>query len=330
MIVISLAILMAGCQKKGSSSSSDAELKVISGTYVVPKDSSDEAKKYLALKIKITNKTSDSQYVSANSLKLLDSKKNSIEATDAPDFGEADNGLDDITMKKVLPNTSTSGYVVFPVKNSKQYNLVYNLRADDDQKDTSVQVPVNLKKYKDHTEDSTNALRAYVNTVFLNEKSIFYDKYVANKATAEKASFKSIASENLQHAIADNKPIKDSYLDKLVSQLQAANSSRSKISYKISSFTPEDAYIDVTATMIDTSDLNSQISESVDQVSEETNYEQDYDVVETAVIGKVIDKFPNILSKLPTKKSDAYTTVHLHKINGKWKIDTDESNDYSV
>lgn len=329
-ITLLVCISLMGCslgsespKKKGETKTAEVSkksiaIKVLSGTYVIPKSENDE--KYLSLRIKLTNNSTDTERLLANNFSLVNKEK---EATNAESYiGYSHMPMDDdyLTAKEITADTSLTGNIVFKIEKQGVYTLNY---APNIKKAKPISLKIDTRNYEDKSKEAEKALKAYVNEVYLGKSDLYADKYVENSLTADKKEFDTEAKEKIQQNFTFSNPIADKDLTTLLKELKKGNASRGHVAYTLESFSGEDAYIGVKVRTISLTDLNSQMSDLSNKIQKETNYKATYKETQSAVIGIVIKEFPEILTKMPLKTSTV-STVHLKKVNSKWKIDTED------
>ncbi|WP_419154586.1 DUF5105 domain-containing protein [Weissella bombi] len=312
---------------KASAPSNGAAVKVKSGEYIIPDNkktlSSDKA--YLALDLHIKNNGPKVSLMTSD-IKLKDKSGSRIKSVQI--YGSGDD-FSTMGYEKLAKHDTTSGYVVFPVAKDKKYTLEIAPMASGTKKYPTTKVKINTKKYQDHTQDSQKAMTSYVDSVFLNKQDgSSYDKLLTNKLQDEQVSYRNVARDFLETR-AFNNTIADKAAENMVKQIQDVNNKKGSVKYAIKSATPTTAEITVTPTLVKLSELSSVISETQRRIDEtqNANGEMSYSEVNRAVKESLVQKFPEVLEKMPMREADGQD-IKLIKDGKKWTIDTSES-DYS-
>ena len=166
-LVAIFALAACGASKKSDNQagSNEVDIKIKSGTYIVPRDESTDSK-YLALKLEIKNKSKEKLSISAGDVTLYDSEGEKISAVNVYDSAEKFKtiGYEDLSKDKTV-----SRYVVFEVDPDEKYELHYAPKFMDslakDRKD--IEISVSPSKYEDNTDAVADLAKEYVNKVFL-------------------------------------------------------------------------------------------------------------------------------------------------------------------
>ncbi|CAM4323221.1 DUF5105 domain-containing protein [Weissella hellenica] len=309
---------------KASAPSNGVAVKVKSGEYIVPDNKKALAsnKAYLALDLHIKNNGPKISLMTSD-IKLKDKSGSRIKSVQI--YGSGDD-FSTMGYEKLAKRDSTSGYVVFPVTKDKKYTLEVAPMASGTNKMVTTKVKINTKKYQDHTQDSQKAVTSYVDNVFLNKQdNSSYDKVLTNKLEDEQVSYRNVARDFLETR-AFNNTIADEAAANMVKQIQDMNNKKGSVKYVIKSATPTTAEITVTPTLVKLSELSSVISETQRHVDEtqNANGEMSYSEVNRAVKESLVQKFPEVLEKMPMREADGQD-IKLIKDGKKWTVDTSES-----
>ena len=330
---VSLAsmVLLAGCSSKSNkegqatASTGAIGLSVKSGVYVVPdgKKASD-SKKYLALNIKIDNKTKKALSVSSYDMSLYDKDGNKMADTSVYDD---DNGFQELESGNISGGKSTTGYVVFNVQKGQEYELHYK-GNDGEEKQKDVKVKIDADKYPDHTKQMTKLAKEYVDQVFLGAKAD--DKAaLTNDLQKEHDDFKTAFAERLGKQFDNYKP-STAELQKVVTSFNQINAKKATVEYSVAEMLPKAAIIYVKSEVINFDDVD--FEAIIDDFTDKN--EDKYDDYEKAT--QDAEKY--LLQQLPTKFESAKVStpeymdgegykVKLVKEKGKWTIDSEDSSD---
>lgn len=312
---------------KASAPANGAAIKINSGEYIIPDNKKTLAsnKAYLALDLRIKNNGPKISLMTSD-IKLKDKNGNRTKSVQI--YGSGDD-FSTMGYEKLAKHDTTSGYVVFPVAKDKKYTLEVSPVSSSNKKIPTTKVKINTKKYQDHTQDAQKAMTSYVDSVFLNKQNdSAYNKILTNKLSDEQVSYRN-ATRDFLETRAFNNTIADEAAENMVKQIQDVNNKKGSVKYAVKSATPTTAEITVTPTGVKLSELSSVISETHRQVDEEQNAngEKSYSEVNRAVKELLVQKFPEVLEKMPVREAEGQD-IKLIKDGKKWTVDTSES-DYS-
>ncbi|MCI1987492.1 MAG: DUF4352 domain-containing protein [Lactobacillus sp.] len=312
--LVVLVLAACGAQSKSSAgtaggSSDQDEVKILSGNYVIPSngDTLQDTQGYLALKLAVKNTTSHKQSLSSYNITLKDSDGDKLEGESL--YSDED-GMTEISAHSLTKGETAKGYVMFKVKNKAKYTLVVEPSGASEDVDKT-ELKLNATKYKDNTDAPKQALKSYVNQVFLNHKDLEYTKTVVNKSDEEAASFATQARSFLE----------DAAFTTALQQIQAENLKRGGAEYEIKLSTPTAAEIEVTPKVLNLTDAYSVISD-LSSAYYEAHDDATMDEADDAANEAFLAKFGEILPKFPVKADSYGEDVKLVKQDGKWKIDS--------
>lgn len=360
LVSLSSVMLLAACGNKSSQESGkskDLAVSIVDGQYIVPSDSKLESDDngYLALKVKITNKTDGSLSIGRDDFTLSDSDDNSI---DSESVYDSQNQFKTLNYGKLSKGKSKTGYLVYQVdKSEKKYDLSVGQLYISDGKKTKdeITIPVKISKYKDNTEEIKSLTNQFINQTFLNGSGSLSRIYTSaasfegKKATVELLATKSKSSKKLSNdADSDKKAYYDVFSQALknsfqyfkpsdaetttfIDQYVEVNAKRAKMDVTIKSYFPDSAVVQVKPSVIDLKDmdLTSLEKDYINQHKNDSNsdYQTYYKEAEKYVFDNMHSHYDDAQVNTPKyMPTDGYTLkLQRDSDSGKWKVDTTES-----
>lgn len=340
LLLLGAVFLFAGCgagekdesQEKGqeAASNGDTAITIEDGTYIVPEDKTiSEGTGFLALNIKIQNKSKDSLNLSSTDVSLYDEEDNKI-------VNENVYSYDDTTFKNFSSDTisggkSANGYLVYQVDKDKKYELHYTSSSAGEEKE-EITLNVDAKKYKDQSSTVTDLTAAYVDQVFLNKTADKKTANLSNDLAAEHETFTKEFATVLGDSFNHYEP-SEAELMTAVEAFETANANKAKVTYIIKNYFPNSATVLVKAETLHLEDLDSKgiIEEFVEKNKGTYNdYDKVYNDAEKYLLENMPSRYDAIeVSTNDRGNSDGYA-VQLTKEDDKWTIDTsDSSKNYS-
>ena len=174
LVLSVLALVACGSNKKasdnGTASNSNFEVSVKDGMYVLPKDE-DSSSHYLALQVEIKNNRDKKFSFTNRDITLYNEKDEKVEPiqiyesdskTKFMDYGDS-----------LSKGKSVAGYVVYEVDKDAKYELHFAPSFYEDVKENAkenndVAIKVDPSKYEDHIDEAKEAMKKYVDAVFLD------------------------------------------------------------------------------------------------------------------------------------------------------------------
>ena len=361
-LVAIFTLVACGASKKSDNQagSNEVDIKIKSGTYIVPRDESTDSK-YLALKLEIKNKSKEKLSISAGDVTLYDSEGEKISAVNVYDSAEKFKtiGYEDLSKDKTV-----SRYVVFEVDPDEKYELHYAPKFMDslakDRKD--IEISVSPSKYEDNTDAVADLAKEYVNKVFLSgdasgdatnvadtsagentvtlmakddkkkskddDKEGSKEKFVlGGELEKDRAAFVKKFGTDFAENFTYYKP-SDAELRTFIEAYTKVNAKRAKVTYSIKEFLPERATINVRPETIGLENIRTY--ELVSKFANEHRAEySDYKDAYSAAEKYILEQAPTQFDSLPllTDKymdSEGYE-LKLVKKNNKWVVDTSDS-----
>jgi hypothetical protein len=331
LVVVLVAVFFA--VSGGNTASKQVDVTVKSGAYVVPEDKPVTSSKqgYIALNLKLTNKTSNELDISTYSdITLKDSDGNTVKPTSFYASNDADMTMLSTT-GGLQSDSSASGYIVFKVTKAKSYTLNVAGYDANYKKIDPVTKAIKLSDYKDTSSQPLQAVTAVVNTVYLgktdSKDTSAVKKLVGNKNSDLTDSYKDAFSD-LADSVFYGAQASDEQLKSMMTALSKRNAEVGKVTYKVKEVTPKYAEIQVTPEVVDLTDLSMDMMNYVDDLVDQ-NPDASYSDAKAAAYSEVVDKFEDVVKSYKTKKDSYGPTVKLTKENGKWVIDEKSLDDLS-
>lgn len=346
-----LLFTLGGCVSKKTSTednkskteNSKVAIQIKDGTYVLPEDSkTDKEEGYLALNLKLTNKTKNTLDISASDITLYDEEDNKVSQesqiyTDHLKMLESFDSLDG--------NKNTSGYVLFKVVKNKKYTLHYSPSLDL-KKQKPIKINVNPKKYNDPTLDVTHGVENYINVVFLNtklknnneqvklsnKKTETNSQILSNNLTEEHEQFNKKFATIIKSAFDYYKP-SEAEIQSLIDKFEAANAKKAKITYAIKECYPNSATVYVKPETIHFEELDQEALIEEFKNTHTNNYNStdidNYNRMLTDAEKYLLEKLPTKFEEASISANDTYSDegfeVQLSKKDGKWLLNSTNS-----
>lgn len=369
------SLILASCASSTSSNNSDGKataanndvkFEIVGGSYVVPpEESTVNDEHYLALNVKVTNKSDEKVSVNMNSFSLYDSDDTKM--SDYNVYGE-DNEFHTISTETISGGKSLTGYLVYKVDEKSKYELHFEPSFSDYEKEAKeVSIKVDTSKYKDDTDEIVDLAKTYVNEVFLNgneaanaetlsaqtsrpqvaplsnkksDDSDTKDKKdskksnkpsLSNDFAADRSNFSNKFIESFGREFSYYKPSQTelkTFLDAYVT----ANAKRANIQYSIKSYTIDSAEIYIKPETIDIASIDTE-SIGDDFVEKNRNSYSDYDAAMQAAEKYMLEQLPSKLETTGLASGDSMPgegyAVRLtkDKDSNKWKLDSSDNSD---
>lgn len=321
-----LVLVIAGCGGNTKSTKNDekpvaksklAEVEIEKGEYVIPfsEDGEGGSNTYIALQVKVKNKSKEQMYVTAENFALYekgeDEKINPI--TDYKSgFKTSEEG------GKLSADKSLKMTILFNVKKDKKYSLNFATNSFDDDDKKDIELAVDQTQYKDSLkkiDEPKKALDAYMDVVFLNKENGNYDNLVSTDSEEAIKEFKKAFNKVTKDYIVYNYKPTDDELSTLFNNYQESESKRATIETKLIGNTGEKALIEVNFKGLS----NDSIIDVIKEYKEEYNDENDtYDSEKSEQYA--LTKYSEILEKSELGEPRNEIKVLLTKKDGKWDI----------
>ncbi len=369
-IVVSI-FLLASCgfnstqsssDGKASTSNSDVAVEVISGSYVVPPgESTVNGENYLALNVKITNKTDGKLTLYTNSFSLYDSEDRKVTTYNV--YGDNDE-FQTLSSETISSGKSLTTYLVYKVDKKAKYELHFEPMLSDYEKELKeVSLKVDSSKYEDHTEEILDLAKDYVNGVFLNGEeavnttTLSNDSFnsqvvplsdsssksedkedkdeirLANNLQEERSTFSNLFISTFSDEFSYYEP-SQAELKTFIDTYTSANAKKATIQYSIKSYTIDAAEIYIKPQTIDIAsiDTTSIIDDFLDNNRDSySNYTDAYKAAEKYILEQLPTKLETTgLSSGDYMPGEGYAVrLTKDKESNKWTLDSsDTSSNY--
>lgn len=329
LVVLALVWGLAACGKsdkkaeaEGGSSNKNSliEALITDASYALLKDgdadvSEDSGEALLAVDLKVKNVSSDSVEISPYS---------NIKSYDG---NEEVNIEDDIYSARLDMGTSRGGSigagntkkmtVLVKVKKGKTYTLgiqPFTEKSGDDGEE--LKLALDTKKYSksyDSLHDPAKALKAYIDTIYLNKENADYEKYVS----ADKEAAQTQAYKTFKKAFSDNiaDDISDADMKKYYEAYKSAAAEKAKLDAEAVAGYKEKAIVKLTYSTISMDDISEKVEEYADEYLDNS---EDYDSDKAKKYA--LSKFDFIVSSVEPKEAGDPAEVSMVKKDGKWTI----------
>ena len=174
LVLSALALVACGSNKKasdnGTASNSNFEVSVKDGMYVLPKDE-DSSSHYLALQVEIKNNRDKKFSFTKRDITIYNEKDEKVEPIQVYESDSKTKFMD--YGDSLSKGKSVAGYVVYEVDRDAKYELHFAPSFYEDVKENAkenndVAIKVDPSKYEDHIDEAKEAMKKYVDAVFLD------------------------------------------------------------------------------------------------------------------------------------------------------------------
>ena len=372
LVLSALALVACGSNKKasdnGTASNSNFEVSVKDGMYVLPKDE-DSSSHYLALQVEIKNNRDKKFSFTNRDITLYNEKDEKVEPIQVYESDSKTKFMD--YGDSLSKGKSVAGYVVYEVEKDAKYELHFAPSFYEDVKENAkenndVAIKVDPSKYEDHIDEAKEAMKKYVDAVFLdgentggasnvsftNDKTqivALEDKKSDKKSEDKKSDDKSSSNEN-DGISNDVKTDREEFIKKFIesfgkgfynykpsdSELRTfaeayikANAKRAKVDYKVKTYLPDYAVVYVRPETIDLDNLN--VYELSRKFYDENKGKySSYSEAMKAGEKYILENAPSQFESTPLDTSDSMKRegyeIKMTKKDGKWTIDTSSKN----
>lgn len=348
-LVLSAALLLAACgNSSGTSTSSDpgvaenadVKLEVKGGTYVLPTDKSSDSQ-YLALELKVTNKSDKKMEISSSDFTFYDEEEDEVSALDTYSYGS---DFETLSFDSISGGKSKTTYLIYEIDEDASYSLHYAPFLEENAKE--LKVTVDSADYENTTGEIETLVSGYINAVFLNKET------EASSSEKENEKEKKTSSAALANDIeaAKNEFIAD-YVKELTDEFYyytpsedeaktfinayiAENAKRAKVAYKLKTYLPDFAEIYVRPEVIDLSTVD--MDSLADKFVEENQGKfENYSDAEKAAEKYVLEQIPTMLNTASIATSgsmydkEGFLITLTKNSEGDWEINTASDSYYS-
>lgn len=343
-LVLSTALLLAACGNSSTSTSSDpgvaentnVKIEVKGGTYVLPTDKSSDSQ-YLAVELKVTNKTDKKMEISTSDFKFYDEEEDEVSALDTYSYGS---DFETLSFDSISGGKSKTTYLIYEIDEDASYSLHYAPFLDENAKE--LKVTVDAADYEDTTGEVESLVSSYVNAVFLNKET------EASSSEKEEKSSSAVLANDVEAAktefIADYvKELTDEFYYYVPSEDEAKtfinayiaeNAKRAKVTYTLKTYLPDFAEIYVRPEVIDLSTVD--MDSLADKFVEENQGKfENYSDAEKAAEKYVLEQIPTMLNTASIATSgsmydkEGFLITLTKNSEGEWEINTASDSYYS-
>lgn len=347
ILLSSLLLTMTACsggsgekkedKKENAAQTSKVELSVEGGSYIIPNDEKiDDENGFLALDIKIKNKSKDKLDVSSNDFALYDEDGKKVSSEHVYDSND---NFKVMSSESLSEDKSFTEPLVFEVNKNAKYELHYKpMYYSDEEKDEGVELKLNTKDYTDDTKAVQALMSQYITKVFYGSDEVKEEDKkaagkleLANDTDQESKTFKEDSINALKDSFSNYEP-STAELEKVITQIQKTNAEKGKVTYTFKEFFPDSAVIYVRPELVLLDDVDTKaITEKF--VEDNKGKYSDYTSARRDAEKYLLQELPTKITEAPlnTDKNmngEGYQ-VKLEKKDGKWEINSaNESRNY--
>ena len=360
LLLSALVLVACGASKKasdnGTASNSNFEVSVKDGMYILPKDE-DSSSHYLALQVEIKNNRDKTFSFTSRDITLYNEKDEKVEPLQ---IYETDSKTKFMSYgDSISKGKSVAGYVVYEIDKDAKYELHFapslyeDIKEQSKNKNNDIAIKVDPSKYEDHIDEAKDAMKKYVDSVFLDgentgggsklsvtdnknqiialaddKKSSDKVDEISNDIKADKEEFIKKFVESFGKGFYNYKP-SDGELRTFADAYIKANAKRAKVDYKVKTYLPDYAVVYVRPETIDLDNLD--IHELSRKFYEEnkgkySNYSEAMKAGEKYILENAPSQFDSTpLDTSDNMKKEGYE-IKMTKKDGKWTIDTSSKN----
>lgn len=347
VLLSSLLLTMTACsggsetkkaeKKESTAQTSKVELSVEGGSYIIPDgEKVDDETGFLALDIKVKNKSKDKLDVSSNDFALYDEDGKKVSSEHVYDSND---NFKVMSSESLSEDKSFTEPLVFEVTKDAKYELHYKpMYYSEDEKDEGVELELNTKNYTDDSKAVQALTSQYVTKVFYGSDEVKdEDKQaagkleLANDIETERKTYKEESVNCLKDEFSNYEP-STAELEKVVTQIQQTNAEKGKVTYTFKEFFPESAVIYVRPEMVFLDDVDTK-SITDKFVEENKGKYTDYTSVRRDAEKYLLQELPTKINEAPINTDDNMNgegyQVKLEKKDGKWELNSaNESRNY--
>ena len=324
-------------EKENTAQTSKVEMSIEGGSYIIPDGKKvDDETGFLALDIKVKNKSKEKLDVSSNDFALYDEDGKKVSSEHVYDSND---NFKVMSNESLSEDKSFTEPLVFEVKKDAKYDLHYEaMYYSEDEKDESIELKLDTKKYNDDTKAVQALVSQYITKVFYNSDEVKEEDKkaagkleLANDLEAESKTFKEDSVNSLKEDFTNYDP-STAELEKVITQLQQTNAEKGKVTYSFKEFFPESAVIYVRPEMVFLDDVDTE--SIIDKFVEENKGKYtDYTSVRRDAEKYLLQELPGKINEAPINTDENMNgvgyQVKLEKKDGKWEINSaNESRNY--
>lgn len=346
VLLSSLLLFLGACsggeakkeeKKENSAQSSRVELSIENGSYIVPNGKSvDDSTGFLALDIKVKNKSKDKLDVTSNDFSLYDEDGKKVSSERVYDSND---NFKVMGSESLSEDKSLTEPLVFEVKKDAKYELHYKpLYFSEEEKDEGVELSLNTKDYSDESKAVQALVEQYVTKVFYGSDEVSEENKkaagkleLANDLGQERNTFREESIQALKGVFTHYEPA-TAELEKVIDQIQKTNIEKGNVTYKFKEFFPESAIIFVRPEMVLLDDVDTKaivekfVEENKGQYTDYTSVQRD---AEKFLLQELPEKINETQVNTDKNMNGEGYQVKLEKKDGKWEIHSaNESRNY--
>ncbi|MFZ4870777.1 DUF4352 domain-containing protein [Enterococcus entomosocium] len=351
-LALTTILLLNGCSTKESEQDTRGEavsndfvsVEVIGGEYILDEENmATEEEGYLALNIRLENKSKESLDVYENDFSLYDSDGNQVASKRV--YAEENAGLKEFSASSLSGKKSTNGYIVFNIDKGQEYELHYQPAYYTDQtKAKEIEVKIDTSKFSDDATAVQQLTQRYIEEVFLGKTTDTSDTSdstgqsetqggsrlsLTNDLSAEHDTFNETFTKLIKDDLFSYYEPSATEIEKILESYEKANQENGKVTYTIASLYPKQAIVYVKPELINFYDVDvNSIDDEFTDANRGKYTSADYDKIYTDAEKYRAQKLPEVLSNTENTSSesgDGYRIILVKTTDGKWSVDSSDS-----
>lgn len=351
-LALTTILLLNGCSTKESEQDTKGEavsndfvsVEVVGGEYILDEENmATEEEGYLALNIRLENKSKESLDVYENDFSLYDSDGNQVASKRV--YAEENAGLKEFSASSLSGKKSTNGYIVFNIDKGQEYELHYQPAYYTDQtKAKEIEVKIDTSKFSDDATAVQQLTQRYIEEVFLGKTTDTSDTSdstgqsetqggsmlsLTNDLSAEHDTFNETFTKLIKDDLFSYYEPSATEIEKILESYEKANQENGKVTYTIASLYPKQAIVYVKPELINFYDVDvNSIDDEFTDANRGKYTSADYDKIYTDAEKYRAQKLPEVLSNTENTSSesgDGYRIILVKTTDGKWSVDSSDS-----
>lgn len=341
VLLSSMFLLLTACssgetkkaeKKSDTAQNAKVELSIDEGEYIIPDgESVDDNTGFLALNIKLKNKTDEKLDVSSADFSLYGEDGEKVSSEHVYD---SKGKFKLLSSESLSEDKSFTKPLVFEVDKDAEYELHYEpTDYSDGEKAKGVELKLNTKKYTDNTKAVENLVKQYIATVFYDSDDNEESKLkLSNNLEEERKAFKEDGITILKKGFTNYDASNDE-VGKIIAQIQASNAKKAQVTYCFKEFFPEAATIYIRPEVVKLQKTDKEAI--INQFNEEnkgkySDYASAQRDAEKYLIQELPAKFKEATIHTPDDMNGEGYRVDLEKKDGKWSINSaNDSQNYT-
>ncbi|MGL9727241.1 DUF4352 domain-containing protein [Enterococcus sp. DIV0756] len=345
VILSSMLILLTACSSNSGETkkvekepdagqNSKVAVSIEDGTYIIPDgETVDEDTGFLALAIKVKNKTDKNLDVTSSDFSLYDEDGEKVSSEHVYD---SQGKFKLLSSESLSEGKSFTKPLVFKVAKAAEYELHYEPVYSSDEEEKGIELKIATEDYPDDAKAVEGLMDQYIETVFYNsdpEESEEKSKLeLSNDLDEERKAFKEEAINLLKKGFPKHN-VSTEEAETFISQVQASNREKAKVSYRFKEFFPETAslYVRPETVLLKKEDKDA----IVKQFTEENKGKfSDYATAQREAEKYLVQELPAKIKEITISTDEDMTgegyRVNLEKKDGKWTINSaNDSQNYT-